>query len=211
MTREEKFKKEIERTNILYSYYNEYKDYKLICGIDEVGRGPYAGDVVASAVILDTSDKILYLNDSKKLTEKKREELFDIIKERAISIGIGIVGAKEIDKINILNATYKAMQKAICDLKIKPDILINDAVLIPDISYKQVPLIKGDTLCPAISAASIIAKVTRDRMMKEYDLLYPEYKFAKNKGYGTKEHEEAIRKYGLCEIHRRTFCKKFLN
>lgn len=207
----EKLKLEEVRTEAMYKLETEYKDYEYICGIDEVGRGPYAAEVVAAAVILDKNKKILYLNDSKKLSEKKREELYDTIMSEAIAVGIGMATPKEIDELNILNATYKAMREAIVNLKIKPNLLLNDAVIIPEINIKQKSFIKGDTLSASIAAASIIAKVTRDRLMLEYDKKYPEYKFAKNKGYGTKEHELAIKQFGLSEIHRKSFCKKFLN
>ena len=207
---EEKMKAECERTEALYEYEKKYSSYKYICGIDEVGRGPYAGPVIAAAVILPKDEKILFLNDSKKLSEKKREELFDIINEKALAVGIGRVDPEEIDKINILQATYKAMQTAISKLKIVPDILLNDAVTIPEISIKQIPLVHGDALSASIAAASIIAKVTRDRIMCEYDIKYPAYLFAKNKGYGTREHEKAIYTPGLSAIHRKSFCKKFL-
>ncbi len=209
-SKEERLEEEYLRIEGLYKYELKYSDYKYICGIDEVGRGPLAGPVVACAIILPKDEKILYINDSKKLSEKKREELFDIIKSKALDIGIGIVDSKIIDEINILQATYKAMQIAISNLKIKPDILLNDAVTIPDIDIKQVPIIHGDCLSASIAAASIVAKVTRDRLMYEYDKIYPEYKFAKNKGYGTKEHSNAIENFGLLDIHRLTFCKKFI-
>ena len=209
-SKEEKLQAELERTHIMYAYEREYSSYDYICGIDEVGRGPLAGPVVACAVILPKDEEILYLNDSKKLSEKKREELFDIIQEKAVAIGIGIVEPKRIDKINILQATYEAMRIAISKLSIRPNLLLNDAVTIPNVDIKQIPLIHGDTLSASIAAASIIAKVTRDRLMLKYDKEYPEYSFSKHKGYGTKLHDEAIKKFGLSKIHRLSFCGKYL-
>lgn len=208
--RMEKYEDELLRTENLKKYEKQYKDYGYICGIDEVGRGPLAGPVVAGAVILPKGKRILYVNDSKKLSEKKREELFDVIKEDALSYGIGIVSPERIDEINILQATYEAMREAVNKLSVKPDILLNDAVTIPGIDVKQVPIIKGDAKSLSIASASILAKVTRDRLMVEYDSLYPEYGFAKHKGYGTKVHIEAIKEYGPCPIHRRTFIKNFI-
>ena len=207
---QEKLQKELERTEAMSVYEKEYSDCTYICGIDEVGRGPFAGPVVAGAVILPKDDPILYLNDSKKLSEKKREALYNEIMERAVATGIGIVSPARIDEINILQATYKAMQQAISKLSIKPDLLLNDAVTIPDVEIEQIPIIKGDAKSASIAAASIVAKVTRDRMMKEYDIIYPGYDFAKNKGYGTKAHIEGIKKQGICDIHRRTFVKKYI-
>lgn len=209
-TKEEKLQLEIKRTKLMYKYEKEYSNYAYICGIDEVGRGPYAGPVVAAAVILPKDEEILYLNDSKKLSEKKREALYELINEKALAIGIGIIEPDVIDQINILQATYKAMQIAISKLKFKPDILLNDALIIPEVDIKQVPIIHGDALSASIAAASIIAKVSRDRLMLEYDKLYPGYAFAKNKGYGTRQHELAIKEFGLTKIHRLSFCKKFL-
>lgn len=209
-TKEEKLQLEIKRTKLMYKYEKEYSNYTYICGIDEVGRGPYAGPVVAAAVILPKDEEILYLNDSKKLSEKKREALYELINEKALAIGIGIIEPDVIDQINILQATYKAMQIAISKLKFKPDILLNDALIIPEVDIKQVPIIHGDALSASIAAASIIAKVSRDRLMLEYDKLYPGYAFAKNKGYGTRQHELAIKEFGLTKIHRLSFCKKFL-
>jgi len=177
----------------------------LICGIDEAGRGPLAGPVAAGAVILKPDQDILWLNDSKKLSAAKRDMLFDIIKEEALAWNVALVWQDRIDEINILQATYEAMRNAVAGLTIQPAVLINDAVTIPDIQIPQVPVIKGDAKCLSIAAASILAKVTRDRLMEEIDEKYPEYGFAKHKGYGTREHLEAIRKYGPCPIHRRTF------
>ena len=200
----EKLRLEKERMYKMFSFEREYADRQAICGIDEVGRGPFAGPVVAAAVILSKDCDILYLNDSKKLSEKKRELLYDEIYEKAVAIGIGMSSEKVIDEINILQATYKAMQQAISKLSVKPDLLLNDA------DIEQVPIIKGDAKSASIAAASIVAKVTRDRMMKEYDAVYPGYDFAKNKGYGTKAHIEGIKKQGICDIHRRTFVKKYI-
>ena len=201
----EKLEAEIARLKIMQEFEEKYKAFTYIAGVDEVGRGPLAGPVVASCVILDRNIQILYINDSKKLSEKKRESLYDEICEKSVAYGIGIVSPGRIAEINILNATYEAMKAAISSLDIKPDILLNDAVHIPDLDIKQVSIIKGDAKSISIAAASIVAKVSRDRLMVEYDTIYPEYKFAKNKGYGTKEHISAIKEHGLCPIHRRSF------
>lgn len=206
----EKLRKEKERMHEMFAYERKYGQYNYICGVDEVGRGPFAGPVVAAAVILPKDCDILYLNDSKKISEKKRDILYDEIYEKAVAVGIGMASEKVIDEINILQATYKAMQSAIEKLEVVPDLLLNDAVTIPEISIPQVPIIKGDAKSASIAAASIVAKVTRDRMMKEYDAVYPGYQFARNKGYGTKAHIEAIKAQGICEIHRRTFVKKYI-
>ena len=206
----EKLRQEKERMHEMFAYERKYGQYHYICGVDEVGRGPFAGPVVAAAVILPKDCDILYLNDSKKISEKKRDILYDEIYEKAVAVGIGMASEKVIDEINILQATYKAMQSAIEKLEVVPDLLLNDAVTIPEISIPQVPIIKGDAKSASIAAASIVAKVTRDRMMKEYDAVYPGYQFARNKGYGTKAHIEAIRAQGICEIHRRTFVKKYI-
>lgn len=186
------------------------KGYKLICGIDEAGRGPLCGPVVAAAVILKKDDHIEGVNDSKKLSEKKREILFEEIKKRALAYSVGIVDEKVIDDINILEATRLAMKKAVEGLSVKPDYALVDAEKHVPIDVPYTPIIKGDSLSESIAAASIIAKVTRDHMIIEMDKKYPEYNFKKHKGYGTKEHIEAIKKYGLCDIHRRSFCKKFV-
>lgn len=207
---EEKLRKEIERTERLSVYEKEYDMYRYICGIDEVGRGPLAGPVVAGAVILPKDDPVLYLNDSKKLSEKKREMLYDEIMEKAVATGIGIVGPQRIDEINILQATYEAMRMAITDLPVQPDILLNDAVTIPGIEILQVPIIKGDAKSVSIAAASIIAKVTRDRLMVEYDKILPGYDLASNKGYGTKAHIAGLKEHGPSPIHRATFIKNFV-
>lgn len=203
----EKLAKEIARTEEMSIYERKYADFQAICGIDEVGRGPFAGPVVAAAVILPKDNQILYLNDSKKLTEKKREALYDEIMEKAVAVGIGLVSPQRIDEINILQATYEAMREAIAKLPVKPDLLLNDAVTIPEVDIKQVPIIKGDAKSVSIAAASIIAKVTRDRLMVEYDEVLPGYDFASNKGYGTKAHIEGLQKYGPTPIHRMTFIK----
>ena len=203
----EQLQKERQRTQELWKYEREYASYSHICGIDEVGRGPLAGPVVAAAVILPKDCDILYINDSKKLSEKKREELYEEIMNKALAVGTGLVSEKRIDEINILQATYEAMIQAISNLSILPDILLNDAVTIPGIPYPQVPIIKGDAKSISIGAASIIAKVTRDRLMVEYDKVYPGYGFASNKGYGAQCHIQALKKYGPTPIHRRSFIK----
>ncbi|MEE1312796.1 MAG: ribonuclease HII [Lachnospiraceae bacterium] len=206
-----KLQKEKQRVKAMRAYEEEYDMCQYICGIDEVGRGPLAGPVVAAAVILPKDCEILYINDSKKLSEKKREELFLEIKEKAISIGIGMASVETIDEKNILNATYDAMRDAIGKLSVRPDILLNDAVRIPMVDIPQVPIIKGDAKSMSIAAASIIAKVTRDHMMEEFEDVYPGYDFASNKGYGTQKHIQGIYDQGLCPIHRRTFVKNFYN
>ena len=206
-----KLAKEIERTEAMMTYERRFSDREHICGIDEVGRGPLAGPVVACAVILPKDEQILYLNDSKKLSEKKRNMLYDVIMEKAVSVGIGIIPPARIDEINILQATYEAMREAIGRLTVRPDILLNDAVTIPDVPIAQVPIIGGDGKSISIAAASIVAKVTRDRMMVEYAEMFPGYAFEKNKGYGTAAHIEGLKKYGPCEIHRRTFIGHFVD
>ena len=208
--RQEKLEAEIARIEGLKVYEREYEEYGLVCGIDEAGRGPMAGPVVAGAVILPRDSRILYLNDSKKLTEKRRELLYDEIMEKAVAVGIGVVGRERIDEINILQATYEAMREAVKKLDPCPDVLLNDAVTIPGILKMQVPIIKGDAKSVSIAAASIVAKVTRDRMMAEMDKKYPGYSFASNKGYGSAAHIAALKKLGPCEIHRRTFIKNFV-
>lgn len=206
----EALEKEKARIDTLWKYEREYDSYTYICGIDEAGRGPLAGPVVAGAVILPKDCDILYINDSKKLSEKKREELYDVIMEKAVSVGVGYASPERIGEINILQATYEAMREAINKLTVSPDILLNDAVTIPEISCKQIPIIKGDAKSISIGAASIIAKVTRDRLMVDYDRLYPEYGFASNKGYGANAHIEALKKYGPTPIHRKSFIKNFV-
>ena len=206
----EDYERELVRTEQMKQYEKEYEEYSYICGIDEVGRGPLAGPVVAAAVILPKDCHILYINDSKKLSEAKREELYEQIVEQAVSIGIGIVSQRRIDEINILQATYEAMREAVRNLKVTPDLLLNDAVTIPNLTMKQVPIIKGDAKSISIAAASIVAKVTRDRMMVEWDKVYPAYDFAGNKGYGSKKHIEALKEVGPCELHRTTFISSFV-
>ncbi len=202
---------EKKRVDNMCFFENKYNMFSMICGIDEAGRGPLAGPVVAGAVILPKDCRIMYINDSKKLSAKKRDELYDEIREKALEVGVGVVDNKRIDEINILQATYEAMREAIGELKTEPDIFLNDAVKIPGILTKQVPIIKGDAKSQSIAAASIIAKVTRDRIMEAFDILYPEYGFSKHKGYGSAAHIDAIKKYGPCPIHRKTFIKSFVN
>ena len=206
----EKLEKEIARIKQMSVYEEEYSMCQYICGIDEVGRGPLAGPVVAGAVILPKDEPILYLNDSKKLSEKKREALYDEIMEKALATGIGIVSPARIDEINILQATYEAMRQAIANLKVRPDLLLNDAVTIPEVDIPQVPIIKGDAKSVSIAAASFIAIVTRDRLMVEYDEVLPGYDFASNKGYGTKAHIAGLKELGPSPIHRATFIKNFV-
>ncbi len=208
--RKDKYLKELERIDNMLIYENKYYDYASICGIDEVGRGPLAGPVVAGAVILPKGCKILYVNDSKKLTAKQREELSEEIMDKAVAYGIGIVSHERIDEINILQATYEAMRAAVAKLDPQPDLLLNDAVIIPGLNQKQVKIIKGDAKSLSIASASIIAKVTRDRYMEFISDKYPEYEFASNKGYGSAAHIAAIKKYGPCEIHRRSFIGNFI-
>ena len=209
--RQEKLKAERERLETMRSYERQYALRGTLCGIDEVGRGPLAGPVVAGAVILPQDCEILYLNDSKKLSEKKRELLYDEIMEKAVAVGIGAVSPERIDEINILQATYEAMRIAVSKLSVRPDLLLNDAVTIPQVDIPQVPIIKGDAKSVSIAAASIVAKVTRDRMMVQYEELYPGYEFASNKGYGSARHIAALKEIGPCPIHRRSFIKNFVN
>ena len=206
----EALEKEKQRMYELFAYEREYQDYQMICGIDEAGRGPWVGPVVAGAVILPKDCDILYINDSKKLSEAKREELYEVIREKAVAWAVGSASEKRIDEINILQATYEAMRQAIAGLGVTPDLLLNDAVIIPKVEIPQVKIIKGDAKSASIGAASIMAKVTRDRMLREYDKLYPEFQFAKNKGYGTKDHIEALKKYGPTPIHRKSFIKNYV-
>lgn len=205
-----KLEAEKQRVEAMCEYEKKYSSYEYICGIDEAGRGPLAGPVVAGAVILPKDCRIMYINDSKKLSAKRRDELFEEIQEKAVAFGVGIIQHDRIDEINILQATYEAMRAAIDSLKTTPDLLLNDAVTIPDMLIQQVPIIKGDAKSQSIAAASILAKVTRDRLMEAYDAIYPEYGFAGHKGYGSAAHIEAIKKYGPCPIHRRTFIKNFV-
>lgn len=206
----QKLQNEILRMEIMKQYEREYASYEYICGIDEVGRGPLAGPVVASAVILPKNVQILYINDSKQLSEKKRELLYDEIMKKAISVGVGIVSPAVIDEVNILQATYEAMRIAISKLSVTPNLLLNDAVTIPKVTIQQVPIIKGDAKSISIAAASIIAKVTRDRMMVEFHKIYPEYGFDSNKGYGSATHIETLKKKGPSPIHRASFIKNFV-
>ena len=194
----------------MFEYERKYSDNEFICGIAEVGRGPLAGPVVAAAVILPKECDILYLNDSKQISAKKRELLYDEIMEKAVAVGVGMANQDVIDDINILNADYEAMKQAISKLSVRPQLLLNDAVNIPGVDIPQVGIIKGDTLSASIAAASIIAKVTRDRLMVEYDSIYPGYGFARNMGYGTAEHIKALETIGPCAIHRRSFITKFV-
>lgn len=205
------FEKEMQRLEKMLEFERKYGDeFSCICGIDEAGRGPFAGPVVAAAVVLPVGCKIEGLNDSKQVSAKRREELFEEVKEKAISYGIGMSSPARIDEINILQATYEAMRHAVEDLDVIPDLLLNDAVTIPQIPIKQVGIIKGDARSLSIAAASIIAKVSRDHLMEEYAELYPEYGFEKNKGYGSLEHREALQKYGPCPIHRHTFIHNYV-
>lgn len=215
----ERLEKELARLAAMHEYENAHADVRFIAGIDEAGRGPLAGPVVAACCILPKDAVILYLNDSKKVTALRREALLPEIKEKAIAYGIGIVDEKRIDEINILQADYEAMrtavQKTSAMLQAKgladaPGLLLNDAVTIPGVEIPQESIIKGDAKSVSIAAASILAKVTRDHLMEEYDTLYPEYGFARNKGYGTKEHIEALKRLGPCPIHRRSFIGHFV-
>ena len=206
--------KEEQRLITLKQIDKEFFDMglKYVCGIDEAGRGPLAGPVVVASVILPKDSMIEGVNDSKKVTESRREKLYDIILDEAISYGIGIIHQEEIDEINILQATKKGLHEAVQKMDIKPNVILVDALTGIDtlgIPYKSI--IKGDAKSYSIAAASIIAKVTRDRIMREWDKIYPEYGFAGHKGYGTAKHIEAIKKYGLTPIHRKTFCKNFVN
>ena len=208
--KEEALQKERMRLEDMRSFEHKYSTYSLICGIDEAGRGPLAGPVVAGAVILPKDCEILYLNDSKKLSPAKREALYEEIMEKAEAVGVGMASPARIDEINILQATYEAMREAVDNLGVTPELLLNDAVTIPDVSIPQVPIIKGDAKSVSIAAASIIAKVTRDRLMVQYDEILPGYGFARHKGYGSKDHIEAIRRLGPTPIHRQTFIKNFV-
>lgn len=186
-------------------------EYGIFCGTDEAGRGPLAGDVYAAAVILNPDDVIEEINDSKKLSEKKREMLFDVIKEKAVSWCIATASVEEIEEINILNAAMLAMKRAVSGLDVKPEFVLVDGNKVPDgLEIKADCLVKGDALSASIGAASILAKVARDRYMKEIALKYPKYGFEKHKGYGTKQHREALLKYGPCPVHRMSFLKKIL-
>lgn len=204
------YQAEQERLEGMRIFEHQYSSFSAICGIDEAGRGPLAGPVVAGAVILPKDVNLLYLNDSKKVSKARREVLYGQILECAAATGIGIVSPARIDEINILQATYEAMRQAVAKLSVSPDILLVDAVHIPQVAVKQVGIIKGDAKSVSIAAASILAKVTRDRMMLEYDSLYPGYDFAGNKGYGSSRHIEALKKLGPCPIHRKSFIKNFV-
>ena len=215
----ERLEKELARLAAMHEYENAHVDVRFIAGIDEAGRGPLAGPVVAACCILPKDAVILYLNDSKKVTALRREAMLPEIKEKAIAYGIGIVEEKRIDEVNILQADYEAMRIALQQtsdmLRAKgladaPGLLLNDAVTIPGVDIPQESIIKGDAKSVSIAAASILAKVTRDHLMEEYDTLYPEYGFARNKGYGTKEHIEALKRLGPCPIHRRSFIGHFV-
>ena len=208
--RVEKLKKEKERVEALCEFEKKYSSCSYICGIDEVGRGPLAGPVMTAAVILPKDCRILYINDSKKLSEKRREELYAEIMEQAVAVGIGYAPHDRIDEINILQATYEAMRMAVGKLSVKPDLLLVDAVHIPDLPYRQVSIVKGDARSQSIAAASIVAKVTRDRLMTAYDACFPEYGFASNKGYGTAGHIQALQSAGPSPIHRKTFITRFV-
>lgn len=186
------------------------KGFKTVCGVDEAGRGPLAGPVYAAAVILPVETEIAGLNDSKKLSEKKREELFDIINDVAISVSVGTASEKEIDEINILNATFLAMKRAVEGLEISPDYAIIDGNRAPNLEIPTETVVKGDGKVMSVAAASIIAKVSRDRFMLKMAEQYPEYQFEKHKGYGTRLHYEMIEKYGVSSIHRKSFLKKVL-
>ena len=203
--------RERERLYAMKAYERKYEQYTYICGIDEAGRGPLAGPVVAGAVILPRGCEILHLNDSKKLSVGRREELYDEIMEKAVSVGVGMASPARIDEINILQATYEAMRQAVDSLSTEPELLLNDAVTIPEMTIPQVPIIKGDAKSVSIAAASIIAKVTRDRLMIQYDDILPGYGFAQNKGYGSKEHIEALKSLGPTPIHRRSFIGHFVD
>ena len=207
----EKIRKEKERTHLLYAYEREQRVCaSFIAGVDEVGRGPLAGPVVAAAVILPADHEITGLNDSKKLSEKRREAMNEIIRREAVSIGVGLINQDRIDEINILQATYEAMRIALEQLSPASDLILADAVTIPGIETRQIPIVKGDAKSASIAAASIIAKVYRDRLMVEYDRIYPEYGFARNKGYGTKEHINALKEFGPTPLHRKSFIGHFI-
>lgn len=209
-SRLQEYQNEISRINSMKHFDRNQGDYTYICGIDEVGRGPLAGPVIVAAVILPKDSHILYINDSKKLSEYKREELYDEILKNAISYGIGSMPPNKIDEINILQATLEAMKLAVNNLNIKPDILLIDGVTLPDMPIHQVPIVKGDAKSYSIAAASILAKVTRDRLMVAYDKIFPGYGFADNKGYGSAQHIDALKRLGPTPIHRMGFIKNHI-
>ncbi len=209
--KEKEFERLKELKKIEEDIYNKRKEFKYICGIDEAGRGPLAGPVVVASVIMPRDSMIEGVNDSKKVSEKKREKLYDQILEEAIAYGVAIIGQDKIDEINILNATKEGLTISIDKLKIKPDLILVDAL--NNIDTKGIPyepIIKGDAKVYSIAAASIIAKVTRDRIMREWNEVYPQYGFERHKGYGTAAHIAAIKEYGLCSLHRRSFTKNFI-
>lgn len=207
--KEEKLEQEKKRIYRMLEFERKYGHRGFLCGVDEAGRGPLAGPVAAGAVILPPDCQILYLNDSKKLSPKKREELYPVILEKAVAVGVGWASPQRIDEINILQASYEAMRQAVENLQVKPQVLLNDAVSIPHMDIEQVPIVHGDARSLSIAAASVVAKVARDRLMLEYDREMPQYGFASHKGYGSAAHYEALRKYGPSPIHRKSFLKKF--
>ncbi len=209
---EEKERKELLRLEKMKEFEKKYQamNYSCICGIDEAGRGPLAGPVAAGAVILPPDCQILHLNDSKKLSPGRRQMLYEEIIEKAVAYGVGMVPPERIDEINILQATYEAMRLAVEKLDVAPDMLLVDAITVPSLNIKQVGIVKGDAKSVSIAAASILAKVTRDQIMLEYDMEYPEYGFANHSGYGTAAHIAALKKYGPCPIHRKTFITHFV-
>ena len=206
----ERLEKELLRLDAMKEFERRYQDYAFLCGIDEAGRGPLAGPVTAGAVILPRDYTIIYLNESKMLSPGRRQELFSEIKEKAAAYHVAFASPGRIDEINILQATYEAMREAVRGLSIVPELLLNDAVTIPELAIRQIPIVKGDAKSISIAAASILAKVTRDAVMEEYDKLYPKYGFARHKGYGTAAHIEALKKFGATPIHRKTFIGKIL-
>lgn len=206
----EKLQRERDRLYAMAEYERKHADCEYICGIDEVGRGPFAGPVMAGAVILPKDCEILYLNDSKKLSAKRREELYEEIREKAVSWAVARVEPERIDEINILQATYEAMREAVSKLSVRPDILLVDAVHIPEVDIPQDSIVKGDAKSVSIAAASVLAKVTRDNIMTEYAKEYPGYGFEKNMGYGTAEHRNALAAMGPTPIHRRSFIHNYV-
>ena len=205
----EKLEQELKRLEDMRVYERMYEEQGLVCGVDEAGRGPLAGPVAAAAVILPKDCRILYLNDSKKLSAARRETLYEEICQKAVAYGVGLASAEEIDELNILQATYLAMKRALDQLSQTPAVLLNDAVTIPGVTIPQVPIVKGDAKSLSIAAASVLAKVTRDQIMTACDPIFPEYGFARHKGYGTAAHIEALRTFGPCSMHRQTFIRNF--